>query len=129
MRKFGSILGIVGGVSGFIAAIVSIFDMVSKKLYSEESLRESVTISEIIAEGNIEMPYAILEGGMFLGLIFPFINIIIGSICLISCRRVFPVLLALSSIIAALFGGLSVLIAMGASFIGAILVITKYENE
>lgn len=104
MRKAGGIIGLIAGIFGVIAAVVTLF------------------VGGLGAAFEAEGAYTVIGLGWG-GVLFSFLSIVFGAVTIGSKGRVPGILLLISSITGALLGGTIVAIAMGLAGVGGVLAI------
>lgn len=108
MSKAGGIIGIIAGIFGFIAAIVTLF------LGGLSSAFESEGASTVVGLG-------------WGGVLFSFLAIVFGAVAITRPKGA-GIGLIIVSILGAILGGTLVAIAMALSFIGGILAVIGAKN-
>ena len=102
MQKAGGIVGLIAGIFGFIAAIVTLF------VGGIGGALEAEGASTIIGLG-------------WGGVLFSFLCIVFGAVALGAKGRIPGTLLAVSAIAGAVLGGTAVAVCMALALIGGIL--------
>lgn len=110
MKKAGGIIGLIAGVFGVIAAVVTLF------FGGVAGAMEAAEADTVIGLG-------------WGGLAFSFLVIVFGAVSIGARSKIPGILLILCSIAGAILGGTMVAVAMVLSLIGGILVFLGVRSE